>query len=186
MLAELDLLPADVAIWGRTPARAGILAEEAQHMGAAATVVSSAREAVETAELVVTVTAARVPILEGSWLADDALVAAVGADSEGKRECDGVVMSRAGCLIVDSLRQAASVGELQHAQAEDTVPEHIFELGELLALNKPIHEGIRVCDFTGLGMHDAAVANMVLSKVLAPHSGDSGLISSLVDGAATP
>lgn len=55
---------------------------------------AQAEEAVTGADLVVTTTAARTPALHGDWLADDAVVVVIGADSPGKREWDQAVLTR--------------------------------------------------------------------------------------------
>lgn len=55
----------------------------------------TAAEAVTGADIVITTTSSRTPILFGEWLNDHALVIAVGADSIGKRECDDTVLRRA-------------------------------------------------------------------------------------------
>ncbi|MFC4950835.1 hypothetical protein [Pseudonocardia sp. GCM10023141] len=92
-------------------------------------------------------------------LAADALVVAVGADSPGERECDTAVLERATAVVADDRQQSRQVGELQHA----TSPLEIRELGDIVARpGTAPPSGIRLCDLTGLGAHDAAVAAIVI------------------------
>jgi ornithine cyclodeaminase/alanine dehydrogenase-like protein (mu-crystallin family) len=102
-LAAVGLLPAETGVWGRNVAAAQSLAGRHGKTGGRISGTSSAEHAVEGADLVITVTAARSPVLSGTWLAPDALVVAVGADSPGKRECDAQVLTRATRVVVDSL-----------------------------------------------------------------------------------
>ncbi|HTS22535.1 MAG TPA: ornithine cyclodeaminase family protein [Casimicrobiaceae bacterium] len=89
----------EVRVWSRTPEHARRFA--ARH-GAIAT---DAVSAVRGADVIVTATPAREPILEGAWLKPGAHVNAVGAPMPAWRELDDVAMGNV--LVVES-REAAS------------------------------------------------------------------------------
>ena len=59
-------------------------------------------EAVHDADVVITCTASREPLVRGEWLKLGAHVTAVGADGVGKQELDPTVAARADVLVVDS------------------------------------------------------------------------------------
>jgi ornithine cyclodeaminase/alanine dehydrogenase-like protein (mu-crystallin family) len=65
----------------------------------------SHREAAD-ADVVVTVTTSRDPVLRGEWLRAGALVCAVGANDPRQRELDNVVLERAAFVCCDSREQA--------------------------------------------------------------------------------
>ena len=65
----------------------------------------SNREAAEH-EIVVTVTTAKDPVLRGEWLAEGALVCAVGANDPAHRELDNAVLERATFVCCDSREQS--------------------------------------------------------------------------------
>jgi alanine dehydrogenase len=65
----------------------------------------SNREAAER-EIVVTVTTAKDPVLRGEWLAEGALVCAVGANDPAYRELDNAVLERATFVCCDSREQS--------------------------------------------------------------------------------
>jgi ornithine cyclodeaminase/alanine dehydrogenase-like protein (mu-crystallin family) len=65
----------------------------------------SHREAAD-ADIVVTVTTSRDPVLRGEWLRPGALVCAVGANHASRRELDNVVLERAAFVCCDSREQA--------------------------------------------------------------------------------
>lgn len=162
-LHAVRLLPDDVAVWGRTPGNAERLVNHPEVARPGLTAASCARAAVDQADVVITTTAARKPVLRGDWLKDSALVIAVGADSPGKQECDHIVLRRAERVVVDDGEQAAHLGELQHA-SYGAAPYQVLELGALLLDPHTSHPaGITVCDLTGLGAHDAAIAALALS-----------------------
>jgi alanine dehydrogenase len=65
----------------------------------------SHREAAD-ADVVVTITTSRDPVLRGEWLRPGALVCAAGANDRRKRELDNVVLERAAFVCCDSTEQA--------------------------------------------------------------------------------
>jgi ornithine cyclodeaminase len=67
--------------------------------------VTSAQAAVDGADIVVTVTNSKVPVLEASWIAPGAHCNFVGAHYPKQREVDAAVLKR-GRIIVDDLDQA--------------------------------------------------------------------------------
>jgi alanine dehydrogenase len=57
-------------------------------------------------DIVVTVTTAKRPVLQGAWLSEGALVCAVGANDPRSRELDDEVIERAAFICCDSLEDA--------------------------------------------------------------------------------
>src|SRR3989440_8062310 len=84
----------DVRVWSRTPEHAERFAKE---FGAKAT---SAEAAVRDADVVVTATSSRLPVLKGSWLKSGSHVNAVGACRPDWRELDDEAMTNV--VFVDS------------------------------------------------------------------------------------
>jgi ornithine cyclodeaminase len=103
-------------------------------------------------------------LVELGWLAAGAHVTSVGSDGEGKQELDPEILRAADIVAVDSRRQSASLGELQHAP--DQV-ERAVELGALLAgetAGRRSDDQLTVCDLTGVGVQDVAAANVVMAR----------------------
>ena len=100
-----------------------------------AVVMGSAEEAVRGADVVVTATTSREPVLSRAWLADGAHVNAVGASTPAARELDveTVAASALFCDSRESLRNEA--GEYRLAVEQGAIPgeSHVRgELGEVL------------------------------------------------------
>jgi len=169
-LRSIGRLPAHVAVWGRTTNNAHRLSTEPGLRELGLQVVAAAADAVRGADVVITTTAAREPILHGRWLQADALVVAVGADSPGKRECDDTTLRRADQLVVDDLQQAVRLGELQHDPTPAATTARLSNLGALLTSTGTARTtGICLCDLTGLGAHDAAIATLALTEATRTH-----------------
>jgi ornithine cyclodeaminase len=126
---------------------------------------ASPREAVEHADLVVTVTPSRAPVLEGGWLKEGVTVLAVGADGPDKQELSSEIMGKAGKVVVDSRDQCLRLGETHHAvEAGVLAADQIHaELGEVLLGRRVGREAMEtiVVDLTGVGAQDAAIAGVV-------------------------
>jgi ectoine utilization protein EutC len=155
--------------WSRTAERTeAFAAEMAERFGLEATVCGSAREAVADADIVVTVTPARKPIVEADWLRPGVHITAVGSDFPDKQELAPDVLARADKYVADSIDQCIRSGELHHAVAAGvmTANQVHAELGEVLAGRKPGRDTageITVADLTGLGVQDAAMANLMVA-----------------------
>ena len=93
------------------------------------------------------------------------MVSAVGSDSPGKQELDPEILRKATLLLVDSIAQCERLGELQHAPNEKGMA---VELGAFCQSPLPIDaaQDVIVCDFTGLGVEDLAIAEYVYRKLV--------------------
>lgn len=131
----------------------------------------SVEEAVDGAELVITVTPARSPLVEADWIVSHATVIAVGSDGPDKQELSPELLGRADKVVVDRLSQCLELGELHHAVQKGLLkPSDVHaELGEVVLGRKTGREGdeLVVCDLTGVGVQDAAIAEMVWKKISA-------------------
>lgn len=149
------------------PDRAARLAHrcrEAWGLDAAAT---DLVDATRDADMIVTVTPARAPIVDASMVRAGAFVAGVGADWPEKHELAVDLLARA-TVVPDLLRQALTMGDLHHAVSAGALTrEHVTaELGDIVAGRHPGRrhdDEIIVFDSTGMALQDAAVAVRVLA-----------------------
>ena len=132
---------------------------------------NSADEAVRNADLVVTVTTAKEPILKKDWLKPGVHINAVGSHRPDLREIDGATLARAK-VVVDS-REAimAECGDILLAIKEGSIAkENIHgEIGEVLAGTKPGRaraDEITLYKSVGIAIQDVATANLVYYKAL--------------------
>jgi ornithine cyclodeaminase/alanine dehydrogenase-like protein (mu-crystallin family) len=126
-----------VWVYSPTAAHAAEAADAASEAGlAGVTVATSAQEALRDADVVVTVTSAREPVLRREWLKPGAHLNAVGASSPQNREIDTATVA-ASALFCDSRESLQNeAGEFRLAVTEGLITgvEHVrAELGEVLA-----------------------------------------------------
>jgi ornithine cyclodeaminase/alanine dehydrogenase-like protein (mu-crystallin family) len=141
----------------------------------------SVREVVEAVQVLVTVTAAREPIVRGEWLRPGQHITAVGADDETKCELDAHCLKRANRMIVDSRDSARDHGEVHRWLKQGVLRmEDIHgELGEVLAGTVPGRRSskeITIAKFVGIGVEDLAAAEVSIDKL---KQAGQGLLSSI-------
>ena len=155
-------------VWSRTAEHAQAFASEA---GAPFPVeaVGSAEAAVRGADVVVTTTSSREPIVEREWLAPGAHVNAVGSSIPTARELDAATVSAA-ALFADSRESMVNEGG-DYLLAVDEAgigPDHIrAELGEVLtgaAHGRRSADELTVFKSLGLAAEDLAAAEHVYAK----------------------
>ena len=126
-----------VWVYAPTAAHAKEVADAATAAGlAGVTVAASAQAALRDADVVVTVTSAREPVLRREWLKPGAHLNAVGASSPQNREIDTATVAASAlfCDSRESLRNEAGEFRLAIAEGLITGDEHVrAELGEVLA-----------------------------------------------------
>jgi ornithine cyclodeaminase len=158
-----------IRVWGRDLEKAAACAADLRASGCEAAAAGTVREAVAGAQVVITCTASREPLVELGWLAAGAHVTAVGSDGVGKQELDPEILRAADVLAVDSREQCARLGELQHAPDQ---ADRAVELGAVIAgegTGRTSEDQLTVCDLTGVGVQDVAAANVVMAR-----TGDGG------------
>jgi ornithine cyclodeaminase len=169
---------AHVRVWGRNRDHAtrcvdDLLARPGLPEGCRFAVAESVELALEGADVVITCTASREPIVRARALKPGAHVTALGSDGADKRELDVDVLAAADVLVVDSREQCARIGELHHALDAGTVGsiDDVAELGEVAAGRRPGRtsaDQLTVCDLTGVGVQDVAAAALVLERAGEP------------------
>lgn len=146
----------EIRVWSRN---AGHAKRFAQEIGAEA---MNAREAVMGADVVVTVTGSREPILQGAWLKAGAHVNAVGAVGPSFCELDDEAMNNSAVLVESREAALRESAEIVHSGAKIYA-----ELGELLAgkVARP-KDRTTVYKSLGVAVEDVAAAALVYKKAL--------------------
>jgi len=154
----------EVRAWSpHAESRARYAAEMTGVLGVPVTPHDTPQETVAGADLVVTATPSRAPLLEAGMLRPGVTVVAVGSDGPDKTELAPDVLAGAGKVVTDVTSQCLRLGELHHAVAAGLMtPSAVHaELGQILVGDRPGREGSEtiVCDLTGVGVQDAAIAS---------------------------
>ena len=163
LVRDIDTLD----VWARRREQAEAYAKRLQAQGLTVNVHDSVKSACAEADIVITTTPARQPILTAQDLPEGVHVTAMGSDSPDKRELHESVMTRADAFVCDTRAQSEHNGELK-AYAGGETPFKVYELGRVIADEQRLRvspASITVCDLTGTGVQDTAIANFALSRL---------------------
>jgi ornithine cyclodeaminase len=150
-----------VSIVNRGSKKAAIFAEELEAKGLQATI-CNARQAIENAHLVTTVTASRQPLFEAQWVKPGTHISAMGSDAPGKQEIPPELFSQAR-LFCDNHDQSTRIGEFQYVTEE--LKPTITEIGEIISQKANLfsQNQVTLFDSSGIGLQDVAVAGQLLT-----------------------
>ncbi|MYL69463.1 cyclodeaminase [Halobacillus litoralis] len=156
-----------VFVYGRSPEKTLQYKQEMeQKLGINLIVCDSVEQVVGKSDLVVTTTPSKEPLIYGDWIRPGLHITAMGSDAEQKRELDATVLERADVIVCDVKAQSARLGELR---ASPNQLDRAIELGEVTSGKQSFRqadEDITICDLTGTGVQDTAIARHVYHQLL--------------------
>ena len=122
------------------------------------------------ADLLITATPSRNPLVSADWIRAGQHITSLGSDSPGKQELSPACLDRADLIVVDRFSQCAAFGELKHALDAGllTRKDVHAELGQVVAGLKPGRTSpteITIADLTGVGFQDTAIASKALELI---------------------
>ena len=131
--------------------------------------VDSAQECVEGADVVITITSARDPVIQGEWLAPGVHINAAGGNHWMRREIDEASVLRSEMIVVDDLEQAKiECGDLLWLEARGTFRwDMAHELRDVVAERVPgrsSQEGVTLFESMGVALEDIVAADLVYRK----------------------
>jgi ornithine cyclodeaminase/alanine dehydrogenase-like protein (mu-crystallin family) len=146
-----------VRVWSRSEEKRRKFAEDC---GAIAT--DSAEQAVRGAQIVVTATNAKDPVLEDAWIQPGTMINAMGSNIASRRELPAELVRRAGLVAADSIEQA-------HIEAGDLIlADSWANVVELKDVQQHYHPSqITIFKSLGLGVEDVAAGAFLYERALA-------------------
>lgn len=128
----------------------------------------SVKEVFQASQVVVTCTPSKTPFVDPTFLHPGLHITAMGADLPEKQELYPKVFEKADIIACDTRSQSFTVGELYNAAAQGIQISHnqVTELGELVSGQHPgrtSRDQITVCDLSGTGVQDTAIADLALT-----------------------
>ena len=151
-----------VLVWSRNPAHAGAFA---QKLGGRFDCSAVSIEKACDADVIVTTTPSRSPLVQSEWVHEGTHINAIGADAPGKEELDPALLRRAR-VFVDDYSQAVHSGEINVPIQKNLFrkDEIAGTLGEVVIGKKKRDrpDEITIFDSTGLAIQDLAIAHLAM------------------------
>nr|WP_314583475.1 ectoine utilization protein EutC [uncultured Pseudomonas sp.] len=167
----------EVRIWARDPAKAAVFAAQlGDESTLAIRLCPSIDQAMDGVDIAITCTPSREPLIEARHLQPGLHITAMGSDAEHKNEIAAQALAKVDRYVADRLSQTRVLGELHHALAAGAVSDEtrFAELGQVIAGQKPGRSDARditLCDLTGTGAQDTAIANLAFERARAAGKG---------------
>jgi len=134
-------------------------------------------EAAEHADIIVTTTPSTKPLLNKENIKLGQHITAMGSDSEHKNEIDpNIIADERVSYFCDRLSQTQKLGELHMAIEQGLVKAsaEFSEIGQVIAGQKTARQNeseITLCDLTGTGIQDTAIATLAYQLCLENQAG---------------
>ena len=166
----------NVLVWGRDQAAANSCAADLnQRLGIPARAEMDAGRLVRESQLVVTTTPSEKALIKAEWLHPGLHITAMGSDQGGKNEIDPAALANADLYVCDRVSQCEILGELRSAiEAGLWNKGKPTELGELVTgshAGRTSEDQITICDLTGTGAQDTAIASFAVERALQQGAG---------------
>jgi len=163
----------EVRVWSRTEkTKKHFVTEIQQDYGNAIQAVPTAsiQKTVEEADIIVTATPSRKPLVMNDMVLAGTHINCIGADAVGKEELDPKILKRAK-IVVDDWTQASHSGEINIPLSRGIITKNDIwaEIGEIVAglkAGRQRQDEITVFTSTGLAVQDAVTARIAYCKAL--------------------
>jgi ornithine cyclodeaminase len=160
----------EIRVWSRSRENRTAFAREMRSRTTGTIkVATSAREAVDGADMIVLATASREPVVQSGWISNGAHVCAVGACRPDQREMDSALVAR-GRVFVDSRTGAlAEAGDIILAMKDGAINEQDVtgELGEVVIgkiAGRTSPDDVTIFKSLGMAVEDVAAAHLAYVK----------------------
>lgn len=155
----------EVRVWGHQPSLSAGFIKGMKIKGEGMIQTNTIKDCVESADIIVTTTPVRKPIVRHEWVKPGAHINAMGADAAGKEELDPKILQK-GTVVIDDWEQASHSGEINVPLSKGLITKRnvYATLGEIVAGKKKLARNpkkVTIFDSTGLAIQDAAVAHLV-------------------------
>jgi ornithine cyclodeaminase/alanine dehydrogenase len=166
----------EIHAWARSPESLSKYKTDIEsEFGIPVIMANSKKEAVEQADILITTTRGKGPLVEAGWVKPGTHIVAIGTDQQGKQELDPEIFRNAK-VVVDSIAQCTEKGETWHPINKNIITKDDIhgEIGEILLGKKPGRESdeeITIFDSTGMAIQDNTTANKIYQNAIANNVG---------------
>ncbi len=157
-----------ITVWARDKIKANQFLDSFKDLEIDLHMASSCKELACLSEIIVTTTPSKKPLLEFDWIKKGTHITAMGSDAEHKNEIDPHMLKYCDQYVPDNQSQTSALGELHHALKKNLISsqEKFNDLGDIINdpnLGRKNKEDITICDLTGTGVQDTAIARFTFN-----------------------
>lgn len=153
----------EVRIVARRPDAVEDLAREFEDAAFRVDLYTEPAEACRGADIIVTTTPSRDPVLEDAWVGSGTHINAIGSDTKGKGEVATELLTRAR-LFADNFDQSLTLGEGQRLRGADAIAGTLGKVLQGSCPGRTDAEEITLFDSTGVTFQDLIMARYALDR----------------------
>lgn len=158
-----------VIVYGRTPANRVAYQAHFANSDWEIEITDDLAYLAKSSQLIVTTTPATAPLLQADWINPGTHITAMGSDTVHKIELDPAILGKADIVVVDSLSQSESRGEIYQSVKAGTLNRaDVLEIGQIIndpELGRQNDRQITVTDLTGVAIQDLMIAKAVFEGI---------------------
>ena len=152
-----------IHVWARDKDKVNQFADSLKDLKIDINISKSCKDLASDSGIIVTTTPSKIPLLEFDWIKKGTHITAMGSDADQKNELHPTMIKLCDKYVPDSQAQTSVLGELHHAIRENLIsPDDNFQdLGSIIidpSLGRKNKDDITICDLTGTGVQDTAIA----------------------------
>ena len=153
----------NVNVWSRNMNKTNQYIENLSNYDFAFQVFNNTDDLVRDADILITTTPSKNPLIKYSSLPKGIHITAMGSDAEEKNELDPQIIKNCNVYVPDNQAQTIILGELNHAIKNNLIQKDMIfnDLGKIIInpkLGRQNNSDITVADLTGTGVQDTAIA----------------------------
>ena len=154
----------NVNVWSRDIKKINAYIEDvSKNINLNFTAFDNTNEVVNNADILITTTPSKKPLVDYSSLPKGIHITAMGSDAEEKNELEPDIIKNCDVYVPDSQTQTSILGELNHAIKNNLIKSDMIfnDLGKIIInpeLGRKNNDDITVADLTGTGVQDTAIA----------------------------
>ena len=152
-----------INVWARDKGKVNQFVDSLKDLKIDISISESCKDLASCSDIIITTTPSKTPLLEFDWIKKGTHITAMGSDAEQKNELQPTMIKLCDKYVPDSQAQTTILGELHHAIKSNLIsPDDKFnELGSIIidpSLGRKNKDDITICDLTGTGVQDTAIA----------------------------
>jgi ornithine cyclodeaminase len=154
----------NVNVWSRDIKKTHAYIEDvSKNINLNFTAFDNTNEVVNNADILITTTPSKKPLVDFSSLPKGIHITAMGSDAEEKNELEPDIIKNCDAYVPDNQAQTSILGELNHAIKNNLIKSDMIfnDLGKIIInpeLGRKNNDDITVADLTGTGVQDTAIA----------------------------
>ena len=152
-----------INVWAREKNKVNKFVDSLKDLKIDINISETCQDLASGSDIIITTTPSKIPLLEFDWIKRGTHITAMGSDAEQKNEIHPTMIKLCDKYVPDSQAQTTILGELHHAIKENIIlPGDKFDnLGSIIidpSLGRKNKDDITICDLTGTGVQDTAIA----------------------------